>query len=88
MLIHGHGHEWKGYTLQEGERIYDMLNVMAPSTHAGGKIRPANERRGFNLIELKRRNHEVTDVHAQPYEMRGAVIDKRSCHKTDWKVSK
>jgi len=88
LLIHGHGHEWKGYTLQEGESIYDMLNVMAPSTHAGGKIRPANERRGFNLIELKRRNHEVTDVHAQPYEMRGAVIDKRSCHKNDWKVSK
>lgn len=88
LLIHGHGHEWKGYTLQEGERIYDMLNVMAPSTHAGEKIRPANERRGFNLIELKRHNHEVTDVHAQPYEMRGAVIDKRSCPKTDWKVSK
>lgn len=88
LLIHGHGHAWKGHTLQEGENIYDMLNVMAPSTHAGGKIRPANERRGFNLIELKRRNHEVTDVHAQPYEMSGVVIDKRSCHKTDWKVSK
>jgi UDP-2,3-diacylglucosamine pyrophosphatase LpxH len=88
LLIHGHGHEWKGYTLQEGENIYNMLNVMAPSTHAGGKIRPENERRGFNLIQLKRRNHEVTCVHAQPYEMKGAVIAERHCPKTDWKVSK
>lgn len=88
LLIHGHGHEWKGYTLQEGEAIYNMINIMAPSTHAGGKIRPPDERRGFNLINLKRHNHEVTEVRAQPYEMRGATINKRPCPQTVWKVSK
>lgn len=84
LLIHGHGHEWKGYTLQEGESIYNMINIMAPSTHAGGKIRPPDERRGFNLINLKRLNNEVTEVHAQPYEIRGAIINERPCPQTVW----
>lgn len=87
LLIHGHGHEWKGYTLQEGEAIYNMINIMAPSTHAGDKIRPPDERRGFNLINLKRHNYEVAEVHAQSYEMRGAIINKRTCPQTVWEIS-
>lgn len=86
MLIHGHGHQWQGKEIQEGTSIYHTLQVMAPSTHVSGKKRPPDERRGFNLIHLKRRDGIVKTIQAQPYEVTGVEIVPRKTARKSWKA--
>jgi len=86
MLIHGHGHGWRGYSLQEGKATYNMLCFMAPTTHLKSNKRAESERRGFNLITLKRCNHKVEKIFAQPYEMMGAEINERQVPRKEWDV--
>lgn len=82
LLLHGHGHarlsrkvEYSG----SGERhdsshgklsSNEFIEVMAPTSHLGAKLRPVNQRRGFNVVELIRNNGRVTEVKIDFYELR------------------
>jgi len=72
VLIHGHGHAWRTRYLQQGSYTNKMIIVMAPSTHINKKKRPGNERRGFNLITLKRKDNLVRKIEVMPFEMDAA----------------
>jgi hypothetical protein len=88
MLIQGHGHKWSTKTLQEeGYYLYDMIVSMAPSSHANQKLRPENERRGFNIINLIRQKGYVSHVEVIPYEMKGVNIYESQNARKKFKIT-
>lgn len=88
LLIRGHGHRWEGRTLQEEGSIYDTVDIMAPTTHISGRTRPQDERRGFNLIHLKRERGLVKFIQSKPHEIKGATITPRYTSRSEWNASK
>lgn len=67
LLIHGHGHQKVIEKLREAE-VANIVRVMAATSHLNGKVRPSDERRGFNLISLMRKDKVVTSFTITPYE--------------------
>lgn len=80
LLLHRHGHKWlarwqplgaPGLSISmpttTATHGSDVIRVMAPTTHVRGKKRPANERRGFNVIELIRSDGQVNAVTVSSY---------------------
>ena len=80
LFIHGHGHARLAdiVPLKSDKASRDalsrlesdeLLRVMAPTTHLKGTKRPKEERRGFNLITLKRIHGKVEKVEVESYEL-------------------
>lgn len=80
MFIHGHGHarladvvplmsESKHREANGKLEREEILRIMAPTTHLNGTKRPLAERRGFNLITLKRNYGKVEAVEIDSYEL-------------------
>lgn len=51
----------------------EFVRIMAATTHLNGKLRPNNERKGFNVIKLKRENGATSSIEVLSYEL----ADKR-----------
>lgn len=80
MFIHGHGHARLADVIpltndakhRKAEGVLDrgeLLRIMAPTTHLNGTKRPIAERKGFNLITLKRNYGRVEEVEIDSYEL-------------------
>jgi hypothetical protein len=80
LFIHGHGHARLTNVVPLTSRTSpreaigdlersEMLRIMAPTTHLNGIKRPVAERRGFNLITLKRNYGRVEEVEVDSYEL-------------------
>lgn len=65
MVLHGHVHS------QDSQiRDYDgyqVLRISAPTPTQDGASRPADSLRGFNLLQLNRRNGSITDMEYSSY---------------------
>ena len=94
LLLHGHGHGRLVHKQSVKSEEHDdargqlqtgqILRVMAPTTHLCGKLRAANERRGFNLITLFRHGGEVEKIEVDSYQ-----LDEDEPHRVQsapWKV--
>jgi len=55
-----------------------FLKVMAPTTHLNQKLRAPGERKGFNIIKLKRQNGVVTGILVQHYEVTNSGVKERN----------
>ena len=77
LHVHGHGHAWSAqrmsYLGKSSQKHSGQLNqnefvqVMAPTTHLNGDLRPIGELRGFNLITLNIENEVVKECDIRSY---------------------
>jgi len=72
LFIHGHGHGYEDNSMGGTTSRKQMPIVMAPSTHLNGQLRSEDQLRGFNLIELYRKNNQITGSKIFHYEIKGA----------------
>lgn len=72
LFVHGHGHGYEVNSMGGTTSRRHIPIVMAPTTHLAGKLRSEDQLRGFNLIELHRKNSQVVASIIHHYEIRGA----------------
>lgn len=72
LFVHGHGHGYEASPLGGSTSRKDIPIVMAPTTHLNGKLRNEDQLRGFNLIELYRKENQIIGTKIHHYEVRGA----------------
>lgn len=82
MFIHGHGHGHETSRMGGTSSRKNIPIVMAPSTHLNGKLRQDDQLRGFNVIELKRKDNKIIKSQVIHFDVKG--VESKVADKSDW----
>ena len=69
LYLFGHGHGYGERVLGKPSGRPGLPCVMAPTPHLGGKVRHEGDKRGFVIIELRRKDRRVQSTQAFHYEV-------------------